>query len=96
MAALFHDVSPVQYYDEVRIPDGGETVGDDDAGTSLHHLPHGVLYGLLRTGIYVRGSFVKDQDPGIRHEGPGDGQQLALALADVLTGSGQHSVIALG
>ena len=71
-------------------------MGDDDAGASLHDFQHGVLDGFLCPRIHVGGGFVQDQDAGIGHEGTGDGQQLALALADVFPGSRQQCLIALG
>ena len=95
MISLFHNASLVQYHDQIRVPDGGETVGDDDAGAPFHHFLHGILDGFFRSCVYVGGGFVQNQDAGIGHEGPGDGQQLSLALADVFPGSRQQSFIAL-
>src|SRR5215472_1364817 len=48
-------------------------------GKSSHRLPD-ERFGF---GIDTRRRFVKDEDGRIVHEGPGDGQQLALAVRNV-------------
>jgi len=34
--------------------------------------------------VHVAGSFVKDEDVGVRQDRAGNGQQLALSLAEML------------
>ena len=42
MAALFDDIAVLHKQDDVRIPDGGEPVGNNETGPSVHQLFHGL------------------------------------------------------
>ena len=76
-------------HDHVRVPDGREPVGNDQAGAVLHELHHRVLDLLLRAGINAGGRLVQDQDLRIGKERPADGQKLPLALGKSGTGACQ-------
>ncbi len=65
-------------------------MGDDEAGASVCQFIQGAMDGKLGAGIHGAGGFVQNQD------GPGDGEQLALASGKALIpfgkdGSGHHA-----
>ena len=86
MSALLDDVAVFHDEDQVRIADGGEPVGDDEAGLSAHQLPHRRLKLLLGTGIHIGGGLIQDQQRRVLQQCPGNGQALALAAGE------QHAV----
>lgn len=96
MASLFGDGPVVHNHNQVRILDGGKPVGDDNAGPVFHDMPGGVLNGLFGAGVHVGGGFVQNQNSGVCHKGPGNGQKLALPLADGLAGAGQNGIVPQG
>ena len=83
MGALLDDVAVPHHKDEVCVPDGGQAVGDDEAGTAAHQVVHCGLDALFGAGIHAAGGLIQDQDAVVGQDGAGDGEQLLLALADV-------------
>ena len=51
MIALFDNVSVLHHQDDVRLPDGGETMRNDEAGSALHHGCKSILNLQLGAGI---------------------------------------------
>ena len=105
LALLFHELlmgAPLYYppllhdHDAVGVAHGGEPVGDDEGGAPGHKGVHALLHQLLGTGVYGGGGLVQYQGGRIGHGGPGYGQQLPLALAQVGPVTGEHSVVAVG
>ena len=84
MRALFNDGAMVHDQDQIGIPDGRQTVGDDERGLVAHQFFHGFLDQDFSTGIDRGRCFIQDQDGRIRQEGSGDRQQLFLARRDVV------------
>ena len=95
MGSLLYDGALVHDHDEICVPDGGQAVGDDQAGAAFHESVHGFLNGLLGAGIDVGCGFVQDQDVRIGQEGPADGDELTLALGQVVPGVRQHGLISV-
>ncbi len=95
MLALLHDVAVVHHQDQVGVADGGQAMGDDEAGAALHQGVHRLLDQHLGVGIHRTGGFVQDQDRGVGQDGAGDGQQLHLALRDVGGLFVEHHVVAI-
>ena len=71
-------------------------MGDDEHRAPGHQGIHPLLDELLRAGVDGGGGLVQDQHRGIRHGGPGNGQQLALALAETAAVPGDDGVVPLG
>ena len=95
MGALLHHVPLVHHQDPVGIADGGEAVGDHEAGLPLHQLAHGPLDFPLGGGVDVAGRLVQDQHRRIVEHRPGDGQKLLLSLGDVSPVLADDGLVAL-
>ena len=96
MAALFHDLAVLDDHDAVGVADGGQAVSDDEHRPTLHQRVHAVLDMLLSAGVDGGGGFVQNHHRGVLDSGPGDGQQLALALTEVGAVAGDHGLVAVG
>lgn len=96
MGALFHNGSGVEDEDFVGVADGTEAVGDDEAGAPGHEAVEGGLDVGLGAGIDVAGGFIQNHQAGVGHHHAGDGEQLALALAEVAAPFGEQGVVAVG
>ena len=83
MSALLDDVAVFHDEDQVRIADGGEPVGDDEAGPSFHQVIHGFLDKHLCPCIHGAGCFIEDQDLRIRQDRTGNRKKLFLSLGYV-------------
>ena len=62
VAAPLHHLSARQYADAVRIADGGEAVGHNQAGPSHRQPFQGCLDHSLAGGVQCRGGLVQEQD----------------------------------
>ena len=87
--ALDHDDDPV------GVTDGGQPVGDHEAGAPRTQRLHGPLHERLGPGIHRARRLVQDQDRRIGQESTRDRQQLALPRADAGTVVIYHRVVAL-
>ena len=93
---LLDDVALFHKQNGVRVPDGGQAVGNDEAGAPPHEPLHGLADLHLGAGVYAGGGLVQDQDGRVAQEHPGDGEQLPLAGGQVAGLVVQHRVIAVG
>ena len=96
MRGVLDDLTAIEHHDLGRVADGGQAVGDREAGLAFHQLTQTFLDQFLGAGVDVAGGLVQDHDLGLRHHGAGDGDHLALALAQVGAALGQHGVVTLG
>ena len=83
VGALLNDRTVVHDQDMVRVSDGRETVGDDEAGPASHQASHGLLNENFGPCIDTACSFIENQDSWIREDHTGDGQQLFLTGRDI-------------
>ena len=83
MRALLDDLAVFDDDDFIRIADGGEAVGDDKTGASLHEAQQGFLDSRFGARVHAGGGFVEDEDARVSEDGAGDGEQLALSLAEI-------------
>ena len=79
--ALLKDLALAHYDNLVGVPDGGESVGDDDAGLSgaLHEGVEGLLYLMLTLGIQGACRLIQEDDLRPAHQSPSDCDPLLLA-----------------
>ena len=96
VAAAFDDTAVLENHDGIGVLDRGETVGDDEHRPAVHQRVHAPLDNGLGTGIDGGGGLIEDHDRRISHGGPGDAQQLPLALAQVGAVTVEYGVVALG
>jgi len=54
-------------------------MGDDQGGPAPEEVLQAVLDEGLALGVEAGCGFIQDEDPGVRQQGPGDGDPLALA-----------------
>ena len=96
MRALLEDVAVLHIEYHVRVANGAQAVRYDEAGAAAHEAVHRVLYELLGVGVDVARGLVEYHYLGVRGHGPGDGQELSLALGDVLRARVEDEIIAAG
>ena len=63
---------------------------------ALHQRVHALLDEGLGAGVDGGGGLVQDHHRGVGHSGPGDGQQLALALGELLALAGDDGLVPVG
>ena len=78
VVAGFADAALVQHIDAVHIADGGEAVGDDQAGLALHEHMDAVLHQRLGGAVYGTGGFVQHQNVCAVSKRAGEREQLLL------------------
>ena len=95
MAAVLDDVALLHDQNEVGVADGGQTVGDDEAGAVFRQPVHGPLGDEFCPGVHGGGGLVQNEHGTVLDHGPGNGEQLLLS-----GGNGhvfaQHGVEAVG
>jgi len=70
-------------------------VGDHETGAPAHQPQHRFLNLHFGAGVDAAGRFIQDQDARIGQDRPGDGQHLALALAQIPGALGEHRLVAV-
>ena len=85
MRALLDDVAVVHHDDAVGLFDGGQAVGNDDAGAAVHQTLQGLLDEAFGFVVKRAGGFVQEQYRGVFQDGAGDGYALALASRELVT-----------
>ena len=96
VTALLHHHAPVHHHDPVRVLHGGQAVGDDQGRPPGHGLGQGKLDQTLVLGVQGAGGLVEQQDRGVPHQGPGNGDPLALPAGQGLAPLPQGLVEAIG
>jgi len=78
--AGFDNAATVDDEYQVSLADCPEAVGDDEGGASGHQGAEAALDMDLGSRIQGTGGLVEDQDVGVGKRGPGDGDELKLAV----------------
>ena len=94
MLALFDDISIFHHQDPICVTDGGKSMGDDEAGASLHQVVHGFLDQDFGVRIHRTCGFIQDEYFWICKESPGDRHQLHLTLRNICGLFIEHHVVA--
>ena len=95
MRALLDDVAGTHDQNQIGVDDGREPVRDHKARAPAHERLHRPADRLLGARVDARGGLVQNEDPRVVEQHARDGEQLALALADVLGVVGNARVVAL-
>ena len=61
MGALLHHITVIRHQDVINVLDGGQPVGDDEAGLVCHQGADRLLHLPLSVGGHVGGSLVQNQ-----------------------------------
>ena len=93
MGTSLDDPSVFQNHDGITIPDSGQSVCDNEYGTSLHQVIHTLLHDTLCTGIDAGSCLVQNQYRRVCDGGSGDCQQLTLSLRQFFTVTGKYRII---
>ena len=90
IGAVLNDVASVQHQNAVTLADGGQPVGNDDAGAAeaVQRLRHLFLGDVVQSA----GGLVKNQQLGLGGDGPGNHQPLALPAGDAALALGDQGV----
>ena len=96
MGAALDDAALVDDQDLVGLADGGQAVGDDQAGAAFERGVEGALDGVLRLGVEVGRGLVEHDDRRRLEEQAGDGEPLALAAGEAVAAVADDGVEALG
>ncbi len=72
------DLPVVDEDDAVGALDGGQPVGDDEAGASLHQSIHPLLDERFGQGVDRAGGFIHDEDLRLGQDCPGQADELLL------------------
>ena len=90
------DAALVDDEDAVGVADGGEAVGDEEGGSSLHEGFEGLLDETLALGIEGAGGFVEDEDGRVAEDGACDGDALALTAGELDAAVADGGLVTLG
>ena len=96
VGALLHQAALVQHQDLVRGQDGGQAVGDHQAGAPGQQRLQRRLDERLALRVQMRGGLVQDQEARVLQDHAGDGQPLLLAAAEPVAALAHHRVVAVG
>ena len=83
MRSLLDDPTLGEDEDTVGVADGGEAVGDDEGGATLHEALEGFVDEALGLAVEGGGGFVEEEDFRICEDGAGNGDALALAAREL-------------
>lgn len=95
VGAALDDLAVVEDHDDVGVLDGGESVGDDENGASFHERIHAALDEGFGAGIDGRRCFVENHHWRIADGCAGDGEELALSLAEPGAVASEDGVVTL-
>ena len=73
MLALLHDVAVFDDQNNIRIANGGQTVGNDEARSTFHQIEHRILNENFRPCVDRTSSLIQNQYLGVGQERAGDG-----------------------
>ena len=83
MISLFDDRAILHHQNHIRALDCGKPVGNDKAGSTLHHSAESILNFQLCTGIDGRCCFIQYQHGRQFQHRPGNTQQLPLTGREI-------------
>ena len=51
VGSLFYDIAVLHDQDQIRVPDRRKPVSDNETGSALHHVGHGILKHFFQAGV---------------------------------------------
>src|SRR3954447_24154897 len=79
MCALLHQAAVVNNEDDAGAANGGEAMGDNDAGFPFHELVQRIEDQALRLSVEAGARLIQDQDRSVANHRAGNRNALALA-----------------
>ena len=83
MGSLLPQAALVEHENAVGPLDGREPMGDDDGGPAFEQHLECLLDEALCLGVDARGGLVEHENGAVEGQGPGEGDELALARREV-------------
>lgn len=96
VVTLLHYLSVLDDADHIRILDGGQAMGNDNASASRAGGVESLLDQLFALQVQGRGGLVQQQDLGIPHQSPGNGNPLLLSPRELSAPGSHPGIIAIG
>ena len=96
MLAALDDFAGAEHEHLVGIANGAQAVGNDETGAAGQQFVQSNLNLALGARVHAGRRFIQDQDVRIAQRRAGDGQKLALPLAETAAALAQQSLIAIG
>ena len=96
MSPLLNDPSLVHHHDLIRVPDGGEPVGDGNKRFARRQLPDGGQKQMLVLRVHTGSRLIQNHDGGVLQNGAGNGDPLLLAAGEGGAALSHHRMIAVG
>ena len=91
----FRDNAILNNSNDIRVIDGGESVGDDDGGAALTGLVQCLLHNLLTLCVQGRGGLVQEKNSRVSYQSPGNGDALLLSSTQLSPLGSNISVVTL-
>src|SRR3954471_25010738 len=85
----------LDYQDQIRVANSAEPVRNHHARAALEQRTQSLLDEGLGAGVYVARCFIQYQDARVGKYRPGEGDELALALAQSPAALSQTGVVAV-
>ena len=79
MAALLNDLTVLHHQDQIRLADGGKSVGNDKGSVALQKLVCGLLYQLFRLSVNGGCGLIQYKYTWVCQDCPGKRYKLFLA-----------------
>ena len=96
VGAALGDAAAVEDEDLVRLEDGAEAVGDDDAGAVREDALEGLLDEAFGFAVETAGGFIEDEDARVAQDDAGEGDALFFTAAEAVAALADDGVVAIG
>ena len=95
MRSPFDDSTTIDDHDDVTVLNGGETVSDDEDGSTFHDRVHPLLNHFFGPAIDGASRFVENHDGRILEDGTCDAEALALSAAELAAAVADDGLVAV-
>ena len=92
---LLNDFAIFDDDDLVGIAYRGQAVSNDETGARIYQALQCFLDARFGAGVHAGGGFIKDKNPRVRQNGPCNGKELTLSLAEVAGAFKEFCLISL-
>src|SRR5712692_7677755 len=93
MRAALDEAPGFDHQDLLRAPNRRKAMRDHECSPAAHKIAQALLNQRLRFGIEARCSLIKNEDSGVRKNGPRDGNALLLPAGELDAAFPDHGVV---